>query len=139
MATNNDPLSHSPGVMNTGVSTTVELEKATFSASQYLGADLKNQFGKAQGIWTAIQQASLSLTDPEGLSGADIDISIRSIAQLIQAAEQLKLRASNYYERLRTLRSIFTRKLNEEETAGEGDDEKESDGSNGSNGSSGSD
>jgi hypothetical protein len=139
MVTNNDPLSHSPGFMNTGVSTTVELEKATFSASQYLGADLKNQFEKAQGIWTAIQQASLSLTDPEGLSGADIDISIRSIAQLIQAAEQLKLRPSNYYERLRTLRSIFTRKLNEEETAGEGDDEKESDGSNGSNGSSGSD
>jgi hypothetical protein len=139
MATNNDPLSHSPGAMNTGVSTTFELEKATFPASQYLGADLKNQFEKAQGIWTAIQQASLSLTDPEGLSGADIDISIRSTAQLIQAAEQLKLRASNYYERLRTLRSIFTRKLNEEETAGEGDDEKESDGSNGSNGSSGSD
>jgi hypothetical protein len=130
MATNNNPLSHSPGAMNTGVSTTVELEKATLSASQYLDADLKSQFEKAQGIWFAIEQTSSKLTDSEGLSGADIDISIRRTAKLIQAAEQLKLRASSYYERLRPLKSIFTRKHNEEETAGEGDDEKKSDDSN---------
>jgi hypothetical protein len=124
MTTDNDYLSHSPGAMNTGASTTVELGKATFSASQYIGADLKSQFEKAQEFWSAIQQASSGLTGPESLLSADIDTSIRSTAQLIQAAEQLKLRASNYYERPITLRSIFTRRLNEEESAGVGDDEK---------------
>jgi hypothetical protein len=66
--------------------------------------------------------------------GVDTNVSLRSTAQLMQAADQLKGRANNYYNRLRTMEGMLTR-LDEEETAGEGHDEKDSDGSNGSNGS----
>jgi hypothetical protein len=44
--------------------------------------------------------------------------------QLIQAAEQLKIHANRYYERLRTLKGPLMRKLHEDEAAAEGDDEK---------------
>ena len=99
---------------NTAISTSTKLEEAVVSASQYVAAD----------IWSAVEQASLALVDPETMSDADVGISIKSTAQLMQSADQLYKRASNYLERLRTLKVTLMTKLREEEKA---DDEKESD------------
>jgi hypothetical protein len=48
----------------------------------------------------------------------------------MQAANQLKVRANNYYNQSRTMKGMLTKKLDKEETAGERGDENDSNESN---------
>ena len=67
-----------PEASNTGVSRATRLEEATFSASHYISSDLKSQAEKVHTIWSALEQASSALVDPETLSDPDLNVSIRS-------------------------------------------------------------